>query len=86
MSHCILKGYGNHFVAWREKGEVVSLRYTTDFAYQYHLRVFEDGEVRGHFEYTPECYPISHMKMVGLEDRRHIFFEHLEDKIVPITK
>lgn len=82
VSHCIERGYGNHFVAWHDEGEVVSLRYVDDFAYQYHLRIFRDGEVRGHFEYTPEYRPIAHMRDVGCEDRRHIFYEHLGDRIV----
>ena len=63
-------GYGNHFVAWKDQGEVVSLRYVIGFEYQYHIRVFADGEVRGHYEYTPECYPIKHLKAIGQEDRR----------------
>ena len=82
VSHCITLGYGNHFVAWRDQGEVISLRYVKDFVSQYHLRIFEDGEVRGHYEYTPECHPILHMKEIGQEDRRQTFFEHLGDRII----
>ena len=82
VNHCVSKGYGNHFIAWRDQGELIGLRYVVDFAYQYHIRIFEDGEVRGHYEYTPECYPWWHLKEVGMEDRRAIFYDHLGSLIV----
>jgi len=80
--HCIERGYGNHFVAWHDEGQLMSLRYVENFTHQYHLRVFEDGEVRGHYEYTPESYPIRHIRAMGLQDRRRVFYEHLGDRIV----
>jgi len=58
-------GFGNHFVAWGDEGQVLSWRKLIDFNHQYHLRVFEDGEIRGHFEYTPEGHPISHFDEKG---------------------
>ncbi len=79
----IEKGYGNHFVALKDKGEVVSLRYTPTFKHQYHIRIFEDGEVRTHYEYTPECHPYLHDIEVGFEERRDYFLELLESKIIP---
>lgn len=82
ISHCVERGYGNHFVAWRDEGEIVSLRYVENFTHQYHLRIFQDGEVRGHYEYTPESYPIRHIRAVGQQDRRHVFYEHLGDRIL----
>ena len=82
VEHLIEKGFGNHFVAWRDDDELVSLRHTDDFEYQYHLRIYEDGEIRGHFEYTPECYPILHIKEIGMEDRREHFLSILEGKVV----
>ena len=82
VSYLVDKGYGNHFVAWHDEGQVVSLRYVEDFVYQYHVRVFEDGEVRGHYEYTPECHPVLHLKEIGLQDRREFFYRHLGDRIV----
>ncbi len=85
VNYLISKGYGNHFVAWEDAGEVVSLRYTEHFAHQYHLRIFDDGEVRGHFEYTPECHPFKHYYAVGFEERREYFLDLLKDKIVPAS-
>ncbi len=80
ISYCIERGYGNHFVAWRDEGQAASLRFVESFVYQYHLRVFEDGEVRGHYEHTPECYPLSHLKRKFVfEDRRDVFYAQLGD-------
>lgn len=84
VKHLIEKGYRNHFVAWEDEGEVVSLRYTDNFSHQYHIRVFEDGEVRAHYEYTPECHPFKHYYEIGcFEPRREEFLKVLEGKIIP---
>ncbi|HYF13378.1 MAG TPA: hypothetical protein VD928_03725 [Candidatus Paceibacterota bacterium] len=84
IEHLLSKGYGNHFVAWEDDGEVVSLRYVENFKYQYHLRIFEDGEVRGHYEFTTECHPLKHFYEIGFEDRREHFLSVLGDKITPV--
>lgn len=81
ISDCVKKGYKKHLIAWREEGELVSLRRVCGFQYQYHLRVFEDGEVRGHYEFTPECHPFLHLKGVGIEDRRDVFYADMIGKI-----
>ena len=52
--------FGNHFVAWEDAGQVLSWRKLEGFTYQYHLRIFEDGEIRGHYELTPEAAPVAH--------------------------
>lgn len=80
--HLIKNGYGNHFIAWKDSGEIASLRRTTG-RYQHHIRIFEDGEVRGHYEYTPEHRPIAHYKEIGFEDRREEFLRILEGMIIP---
>jgi hypothetical protein len=82
VAYMITKGFGNHFIAWKDSGQVVSLRYVDSFKYQYHLRVFEDGEVRGHYEYTPECHPVLHMKDGNMEERRDDFLRFIGDRIV----
>ena len=78
----IAHGYGNHFIAWKDEGELVSLRRVVDFKYQYHIRIFADGEIRGHYEYTPECYPFLHLKAVDQIDRREEFLRILRGKII----
>lgn len=77
------KGYGNHFVAWTDEDQMLSLRYVEDFKYQYHIRIFNDGEVRGHFEYTTECHPLLHIQEIGLEDRREEFLALFGHRVIP---
>lgn len=85
ISFLVEKGYAYHRVAWEDEGEVVSLRHVKNFIHQYHVRIFEDGEVRGHYEYTPECYPLLHLFDIGSEDRREEFMEQFGDKLIPHT-
>ena len=75
-------GFGNHFIAWTDSGQVLSWRKLTDFEDQYHLRVFEDGEIRGHFEYTPEAHPIEHLEEKGETDKKEDFLKFLGDFVV----
>ena len=75
-------GFGNHFVAWTDEGQVLSWRKLVDFNDQYHLRVFQDGEMRGHFEYTPEGHPIDHFIEKGEVDKTEDFLKFLGDYVV----
>lgn len=77
------KGYGKHSVALKDEGELISLRYLDNFVYQYHIRIFRDREVRGHYEYTPECYPIAHWFKKDVEARREEFMKLFGDMIIP---
>lgn len=70
------------FIAWVDKDEAISTRKLDGFDFQYHLRVFKDGEVRGHYEKTPERHPIDHFLDRGMEPRRKEFLEILGDWIV----
>lgn len=83
ISFLISKGFGNHFIAWKDAGEVVSLRRAVGFKYQYHLRIFNDGEVRCHYEYTPECHPVLHLREVGMESKATEFRNLLQDWVLP---
>ena len=83
VEHLVNQGFGNHFIAWLDEGEVASLRLVENFVYQYHVRIFEDGEVRGHYEFTPECHPIKHLRARGQEDRRETFADFFGDFVVP---
>ena len=69
--------FGNHFVAWIDDGQVLSWRKLTDFEDQYHLRVFGDGEIRGHFEFTPEAHPVEHFEEKGEQERKADFLKFL---------
>ena len=78
--------FGNHFVAWIDEDQVMSLRRLDGFKRQYHLRVFNDGEVRGHYEWTPEAHPKWHLQEVDMQERREDFLRFLGDWIVPAEK
>ncbi len=86
VKHLETKNFLNHFVALRDDDEVVSVRYIVDFEHQYHLRVFKNREVRGHYEYTPESHPKLHMRKMGQEARREDFLAALGDWIVPASE
>ena len=75
-------GFGNHFVAWSYYLQVLSWRKLTDFQDQYHLRVFSDGEIRGHFEFTPEAHPLEHFEEKGERECRKDFLKFLGDFVV----
>jgi len=83
VMYLVRNGYGNHFIAWHDEGEIVSLRRVESFSRQYHIRIFSDGEVRAHFEYTPECHPVLHMKETHQEQRHHEFICLLGNRIIP---
>lgn len=83
LNFLVENGYGNHFIAWKDDGEIASLRKVVDFKRQYHVRIFQDREIRGHFEYTPECYPILHFKAVNQQNCREEILQLLGDKVIP---
>ncbi len=83
LAHLYRFGFGNHFIAWVDEGELIGLRRLDGFERQYHLRVFADGEVRGHYEFTPEYRPVAHFREEGMEERRPDFLGFLGDWIVP---
>lgn len=70
-------GFGNHFIAWIDEDQVLSWRKLTDFQDQYHLRVYKDGEICGHFEYTPEAHPFEHLEEEGEVDKTEDFLKFL---------
>ena len=72
-------------ITWIDNNEVLNLRRFHGFQYQYHLRIFKDGEIRGHYERTPESHPIEHMKEIGMETRREDFL-HFLDGWISISK
>jgi hypothetical protein len=75
-------GFGNHFIAWHDSGQVLSWRKLASFDFQYHLRVFDDGEIRGHYEYTPESKPVAHFEEWGEEDHTEEFKKFLGEYAV----
>ncbi len=82
IDHLVAHGFGAHCIAWLDKGEVASLRLVENFVYQYHIRIFEDGEVRGHYEFTPECHPIKHLRALEQQPRREVFRQFVRGFVV----
>jgi len=77
------EGWANHFIAWHDDDQVVSVRRLVGFDWQYHLRIFKDGEVRGHYEYTPESHPIRHLKETGMKESHEDFLRFMGDWVTP---
>lgn len=84
--HLAKQGFGNHFIAWNDSSQLLSWRKRTDFGHQYHLRIFSDGEVRGHFELTPEAHPIQHFVEKGMQEQREKFFEFFGQWVMPVSE
>lgn len=74
--HLKSRGYTKAYMAWKDKGEILSLRKIVRKNFQYHIRLFEDGEIRGHYEYTAEANPLGHFYEVVFTDPKE-YFEHL---------
>lgn len=75
-------GFGNHFIAWKDKGQILSWRKLENFDDQYHIRVFKDGEIRGHYEFTPESKPVAHFTEINEQPRIEEFRKFLGNYIV----
>lgn len=80
------KDFWNNFIAWTDDGQIISLRKLVGFEWQYHLRIFRDGEVRGHYEYTPESHPAWHLNEKDMQERREDFLRFVGDWVVPAEK
>lgn len=64
------RGFEDVSLSWIDPGETVNVRRLKDKDKQYHVRVFNDGEIRGHLEYAPESRPVAHLLEEGFEPAR----------------
>jgi len=81
--HLKLQGFDDqHFASWVDEGELMDLRLRENFDFQYHLRIFHDREVRGHYEVTPESRPIAHLRDTYTEPRTEQFLSWIEDWVI----
>ena len=67
------QGFENAIIAWCDPGEVLSMRKINDEIYQYHIRLFIDGEIRAHYEYSPEAKPIDHIRETFFKPETEFF-------------
>lgn len=61
-------GFSHDYLGWVDPDEVLNMRQAVDTIYQYHVRLYKDGEVRGHYELTPESHPFKHLHEKGMVD------------------
>jgi hypothetical protein len=60
-AYLLSKGFEPAILAWKDTDEILSLRKVDKRIYQWHLRLYSDGEIRGHYEYSSEGNPIGHV-------------------------
>lgn len=77
-AHLRQLGFQRDYYAWIDEGEVLSLRKLDQDKYQYHLRLHNDGEVRGHYEYAPDRRPLKHLLAVHQRAREGEFEQMLD--------
>ncbi|MCR4311530.1 MAG: hypothetical protein NUV54_03145 [Candidatus Taylorbacteria bacterium] len=79
-------GFTRAVLAWKDPGEVLSMRRVHHKKFQYHIRLFNDGEIRGHYEYAPEANPYKHVFESRFEPEFEFFSALLGDALVPIEE
>lgn len=74
-------GFFINRIAYTEPGQVLSMRRlsTKNPEWQYHVRIFDDGEIRGHCEVTPSDHPIDHLNLSTMEHRPNDFAKWIKD-------
>jgi hypothetical protein len=77
--HLKRQGFRKNKFGWIDRGEVLSLRLFDTFKYQYHVRLFNDGEICGHHELTPEYSPFGHLRDEETTERKSEFKNFLGD-------
>lgn len=65
-------GFEKSVCSWIDDGEVLSMRKCVG-GYQYHIRFFSDGEIRGHYECSPEGAPVRHLLAKFMRSGRQYF-------------
>jgi len=78
-AYLIKKGYEWSYYSWIDDNEILSMRKVVKFKYQYHIRLFSDGEIRGHYEYAPDRYPLKHLCESCFEQKKVYFSRLLKD-------
>ena len=77
------QGFENCILSWKDTDEILNVRKVDSSNYQYHLRVYDNGEVRAHYEYSSEGSPFGHIFNAQFIDQREYFQELLHDYLLP---
>ncbi len=75
------QGFKKHYIAYKDVEELFSLRKIHNIKFQYHLRVYKNRRLTGHYEMAPETNPLKHLREVGLETKKEDFLNILGDWI-----
>jgi hypothetical protein len=81
--YLIDKGFELTVIAWRDPGEVLSVRRIDREVFQHHIRLFDDGEIRAHYEYSPESRPYDHFWEARFDPETEFFKTLLGEYLVP---
>lgn len=73
------EGFEEAILAWKDPGELLSMRKIDNEIFQYHVRIFSDGEVRCHYEYSSEGNPWGHIFEIRFEAQKEYFQELFSD-------
>ena len=73
MQYLDALGFEKNPMAWNFNNEVLNVRKRFKSGTQFHIRVFKDRTVNGHYEYSPEYAPVWHWYQRMLEPRREEF-------------
>ncbi len=76
------EGFCNDYLAWVDPDETLNMHKVVNTKWQYHVRLYVDGEIRGHYEYTTESHPFKHLHEVGMVDGR----EYLAPLLAPLLE
>lgn len=81
MHHLQDIGFHNHSLAWVDEDEYFGLRRDSEENedFQFHVRLFNDREVRGHYEYKTEAIWYKHFWEIGMESRKDDFIKFVGD-------
>jgi hypothetical protein len=72
--------FENSICSWIDDNEILSMRRLDDKR-QHHVRLFSDGELRGHYEFSPEGAPIKHLLGIGFQQSKQ-YFEDIFNKVL----
>lgn len=75
------KGFEKAKLSWKDTDEILNMR-LLDKEFQYHLRLFNDMEIRGHYEYASEAHPWWHINEKIFENRSDFFKKILGDYLI----
>lgn len=73
------ENFESAILAWKDPHEILSLRKIDSKVFQYHLRLYSDREITGHYEYSSEGNPWRHIVETVFEPKEEYFKKLLAD-------